>query len=230
MTDDRRQQAQHQARREAAPFVLTAAAVLIILAMLSGWRGWELIDRRLWWIWLVLALPEVVLAAALFGGLGRVSDSERRKRVVEVLIGIVVAGSVIGLGLLIVSLVHFGRTVTGGQLLLSALALLLTNVVAFALAYWELDCGGPVRRALAASREQPDIQFPQDENKELARPSWQPQLADYAYVSLTNSIAFSPTDAMPLTRPAKALMAVESVISICTVLVVAARAINILGS
>jgi hypothetical protein len=51
---------------------------------------------------------------------------------------------------------------------------------------------------------------------------------DYAYVALTNSTAFSPTDVMPLTRRAKALMAVESTLSIVTVLIVAARAVNVL--
>ena len=76
----------------------------------------------------------------------------------------------------------------------------LTNAIAFGLAFWELDCGGPVARALAAERPTPDFQFPQDENPELARDGWLPRLWDYLYVSLTNSIAFSPTDAMPLTR------------------------------
>ena len=230
MADDEREQAQHQARREAVPFVLTAAAVLIVLAAVSGWRGWELIDRDLWWVWLVLTVPEFLLAGALFSGFGRISDGERRKRMAEQLIGVVVAGSIADLALLFVSLVAFGGSVTGAQLLFSAFALLLTNVVAFALAFWELDCGGPVLRALAGKRERPDFQFPQDENAELARPSWRPQLFDYAYVSLTNSVAFSPTDVLPLTRPAKALMATESVLSFATVLVVGARAINIIGS
>ena len=52
---------------------------------------------------------------------------------------------------------------------------------------------------------------------------------DYFYVSLTNAMAFSPTDAMPLTRPAKLFMAAESTLSAITVLLVAARAVNILS-
>jgi uncharacterized membrane protein len=230
VADDEREQAQHQARREAVPFVLTAAAVLIALAVVSGWRSWKLIDHDLWWVWLVLAVPEFLLAAAVFGGFGRIGDAERRKRMAERLIGIVVIGSVVDLSLLLVTLVAYGTSVTGAQLLFSAFALLLTNVVAFGLAFWELDSGGPVLRALAGRRERPDFQFPQDENAELAAPSWRPQLFDYAYVSLTNSVAFSPTDVMPLTRPAKALMATESLLSFVTVLVVGARAINIIGS
>ncbi len=84
-------------------------------------------------------------------------------------------------------------------------------------------------RALAEGRTGPDFQFPQDENPHLARPDWAPGLVDYAYLSLTNSVAFSPTDAMPLTHVAKLLMAIEATVSGVTVLLVAARAINVLG-
>jgi uncharacterized membrane protein len=106
---------------------------------------------------------------------------------------------------------------------------LLSNSIAFGLAFWELDCGGPVARALAATHRKPDFQFPQDENPQLAQDGWAPRLWDYFYVSLTNGIAFSPTDVMPLTRPAKALMAAESTLSAATVLLIAAHAVNILA-
>ncbi len=72
------------------------------------------------------------------------------------------------------------------------------------------------------------LQFPQDENPALAEPSWYPRLADYVYISFTNAIAFSPTDAMPLTRRVKMMMLAQSAILATTVLVVAARAVNIL--
>jgi hypothetical protein len=65
------------------------------------------------------------------------------------------------------------------------------------------------------------------ENPELAAPGWRTELIDYLYVSFTNSIAFSPTDAMPLTRRAKLMMLTESSLSSVTVLLVAARAVNI---
>ena len=74
----------------------------------------------------------------------------------------------------------------------------------------------------------PDFQFPQMENPQLAEPGWYPKLEDYIYVSFTNAIAFSPTDAMPLTRRAKRLMLAESAISVMTVVLVAGRAVNIL--
>jgi hypothetical protein len=65
------------------------------------------------------------------------------------------------------------------------------------------------------------------ENPELVAPGWQPQLVDYVYVAFTNAIAFSPTDAMPLSRRAKLMMLTESTISSVTILLVAARAVNI---
>ncbi len=73
-----------------------------------------------------------------------------------------------------------------------------------------------------------DFQFPQQENPGLAAPAWHPRLFDYIYIAFTNAIAFSPTDAMPLSRRAKALMLMESASSALTVLLVAARAVNIL--
>ena len=121
-----------------------------------------------------------------------------------------------------------GDETSGGELLLKALAVWTTNVIAFGLWYWEVDRGGPVRR-LEKNPTPPDFQFPQMENPGLAEPGWQPRIVDYLYVSFTNSIAFSPTDAMPLTRRVKLLMLAESSISSVTILLVAARSINILG-
>jgi hypothetical protein len=120
-----------------------------------------------------------------------------------------------------------GEEKSGGQLLLKAGAVWTTNVIAFGLWYWSFDRGGPVRR-LQADPPPPDFQFPQMENPGLAQPGWYPHLVDYLYVSFTNSIAFSPTDAMPLTRLAKLLMLFEASVSSVTVLLVAARAVNIL--
>ena len=136
----------------------------------------------------------------------------------------------LGVVVLVASLIaHSGSRITGAQLLASGGVVWLANTIAFGLAFWELDCGGPVARALSSEPRKPDFQFPQDENPQLARDGWAPRLWDYFYLSLTNATAFSPTDAMPLTRTAKALMAAESMLSLVTVLLVAARAVNILA-
>jgi hypothetical protein len=115
-----------------------------------------------------------------------------------------------------------GHERSGAQLLLKALAVWTANVVSSGLGFWLLDRGGPVRR-LEATPPPPDFQFPQ-----TGAGGWRPHFFDYLYVAFTNSIAFSPTDAMPLTRRAKAAMLVESAVSAVTLLFVAARAVNIL--
>jgi hypothetical protein len=218
-----------EARDDAAPFTLVAAGTLVALALVSMHAHWVLLGHRLWWIWLVVAAPYALLAALLLMGLGRLVRQKRRREIVLALLGLVWAGNVAGVLLLVSSLVaHSVVHITGRELLVSAGAVLFTNAIAFGLAFWELDCGGPVARALAGARQTPDFQFPQDENPELARPGWAPRLWDYFYIALTNATAFSPTDAMPLTRPAKALMAAESTLSAITVLLIAARAVNIL--
>ena len=227
---DRLHAAVREARDDAAPFALGAAAILAALALVSWSAHWELLGHRLWWVWLVVAAPYCGLSTVLAVGLARRVRHDRRREIVISLLASVWVCNTLGVLLLVVSLVSHSRVhVTGQQLLLSGSTVWLTDAIAFGLAFWELDCGGPVARALTAVRAKPDFQFPQDENAQLAREGWAPRLWDYFYVSLTNSIAFSPTDAMPLTRPAKALMAAESTLSAVAVLLVAARAVNILA-
>jgi hypothetical protein len=219
-----------EARDDAAPFALAAAAILIALALVSRHAHWELLGHRLWWMWLVVAAPYVLLATTLLVGLSRLVQHDRRREIVIGLLGLVWFFNVVGVVMLVASLVsHSAIHITGRQLLLSGGVVWLASAIAFGLAFWELDSGGPVARALATERRTPDFQFPQDENPDLARKDWAPRLMDYFYVSLTNAMAFSPTDAMPLTRPAKTIMAAESTLSAVTVLLVAARAVNILS-
>ena len=227
---DRLDAAAREARDDAAPFALTASGILVALGLVSKHAHWNLLGHRLWWMWLVVAAPYLCLSATLLLGLGRLVHHDRRREIVAVLLALVWVFNVVGVVVLVVSLVaHSGVQVKGRQLLFSGGAVWFTDTVAFGLAFWEMDCGGPVARALATAPRKPDFQFPQDENPQLARDGWAPRLWDYFYTSLTNSIAFSPTDAMPLTRPAKTLMAAESTLSAIAVLLVAARAVNILA-
>jgi uncharacterized membrane protein len=218
-----------EARNDAAPFALVAAGLLLALALVSRHAHWEWLGHRLWWMWLAVAAPYLCLCGALLFGLSRLVRHSGRREIVIGLLALIWVANVLAVMVVVASLVfRSGSQVSGRQLLFSGGVALFTNAVAFGLAFWELDCGGPVARALATAPRKPDFQFPQDENPQLARDGWAPRLWDYFYVALTNGIAFSPTDAMPLTRPAKALMAAESMLSALTVLLVAARAVNIL--
>ena len=148
-----------------------------------------------------------------------------RRNVALILLAIISLENAFALVALLGSLIS-GQEDSGGQLLLKGMTIWGTNVIAYGLWFWGFDRGGPVRR-----RQQdpppPDFQFPQMENPQLAEPGWHSRLVDYIYVSFTNSIAFSPTDAMPLTRWAKLLMLSESAISAVSILLVTARAVNI---
>jgi hypothetical protein len=103
----------------------------------------------------------------------------------------------------------------------------LTNVIVFALWYWDLDRGGPVARA-CGERTHTDFLFAQMTAPELVSKDWEPRFVDYLYLSFTNSTAFSPTDTLPLSRWAKMTMMFQSALSLGTVALVVARAVNVL--
>jgi hypothetical protein len=128
---------------------------------------------------------------------------------------------------LLVRLVVSGGAVSGRQLVFSGIQIWLTLILVFALWFWEVDRGGPRIRGYADERH-PDFLFQQMASHELSQTDWMPQFVDYVYLSFTNATAFSPTDTMPLTPRAKALMAVEALASITTIVMVAGRAVNIL--
>jgi len=122
------------------------------------------------------------------------------------------------------------------QLLSSGAAIWMTNVIVFALWYWELDGDGPFDRdRFPSACETPSIDFlfPQmsmDPNRiKGVSQNWKPMFLDYLYLSFTNALAVSPTDVMPLTRTAKMLMLLESLISFVTVALILARSVNILS-
>jgi hypothetical protein len=116
---------------------------------------------------------------------------------------------------------------SGSALLGGGMIVWVTNVIVFGLWYWELDRGGPVMRRLHPQTH-PDFFFPSMDPDVPSLPGWVPSFPDYFYVSITNATAFSPTDTMPLTIRAKGLMAVQGVVSLVTLGLVVARAVNIL--
>ncbi|HEY6424285.1 MAG TPA: hypothetical protein VIY28_13750 [Pseudonocardiaceae bacterium] len=119
-----------------------------------------------------------------------------------------------------------GRQEDGLLLLSSGAAIWATNVILFALWYWEFDSGGPRIRA-SGGTVYPDFSFPQMQNPELSPPDWEPRFLDYLYLSFTNATAFSPTDVMPFARWAKMTMLAQAVVSLITIALVIARAIGL---
>ena len=186
--------------------------------------------RSFWPIgrWFIPIVEMALLLPLTLGAPRRHRDEPKWARIAAVaLIAVVTLSNVISLGLLVDSLLHGSKT-GGTRLFFVAINIWLTNVIVFALWYWELDRGGPGERSSPQHRE-PDFLFPQMSTPGCAPQGWWPHFVDYLYVSFTNATAFSPTDTMPLTRWAKLLMLVQSLASLLTVAMVAARAVNILS-
>ena len=226
MQSDPLREEEIESRWEAAPAILIVIGLQVLLAVVSRLEHWMLWVFP-WWVWLIPIAPEalLLLPLAFQRPRHRLEQLGHRRTVALTLLGVVSFANAVLLTAVIASLVR-GDEKSGGQLLLKAITVWSTNVITFGLWYWGFDRGGPVRRR-EPDPPPPDFQFPQMENPELAAPGWRPHLVDYVYVSFTNSIAFSPTDAMPLSRWAKLLMLSESAVSALSILLVTARAVNI---
>jgi hypothetical protein len=200
------------------PQLVVAAAILLDLALPK-----KVTIGPTW----LLPSVEGLLLIGLFATAPHptVGRSPARRNVAIGLIAFVSAVNIFSL-ILLCHYLLLGRKESGHNLILAGAVLWITNVLLFGLWYWQLDRGGPIARR--SEPEEPDFLFPQMTEPQLAA-GWMPNLIDYLYVSFTNATAFSPTDAMPLTRTAKVLMAIQALTALVTVGLVVARAVNILA-
>ena len=206
------------------PVVLAILAALLVLALLPA----RIRLLPFWFPYAIgigLLLP--VAGVWLSGAQARWLRVERTTTLVfSVLAETVTLTTVL---YLIVQMLNRPADFSGRQLLTSSIGAWITNVLAFSLVYWRIDRGGPEARANDAGTK-PDWLFPQAGVPEEAPPDWRPTYVDYLFLAFSTAMAFSPTDALPLTSRAKMLMMFESTVSLLTLVTVAARAINILGS
>ena len=117
---------------------------------------------------------------------------------------------------------------TAATLLRAASTLWFTNILVFALWYWKLDGGGPLKRERATDRSDSDFLFPQMLTAEGRDSSWSPHFIDYLFLAFNTSTAFSPTDTAVLSRWAKLVTMLQALISLMIVVLLASRAVNIL--
>jgi hypothetical protein len=210
-----------------------AIATLLAVGLYGALPNGLLVGPR----YIIPAIELVMLAIVVVENPTRMTKQTRRSRIGALsLTYLIMFSNLVALVLLLHRLVSQG-TDSAGELLLAALQVWLTNVIVFSLAFWELDRGGPVVRHHNARVALPiaDFRFPQDEDRdtviEVAKGAsvnsgWLPHFIDYAYVSLTNSSAFSPTDTMPLSSRAKILMGTESAMALITSVVVIAKGVG----
>jgi uncharacterized membrane protein len=177
--------------------------------------------------WLVPSLEGVLLIGLIVVTPNDIEDEHpRRRRTALALTAFVSAANIFSLGALTHFLLHH-NVQDGRGLVVAGVLIWLTNLLIFALWYWEMDRGGPGLRS-AARDGAPDFLFPQMSDDRIEPRDWRPKYIDYFYVSLTNNTAFSPTDTMPLTPMAKSVMGVQSVVSLLTIGLIVSRAVNIL--
>jgi len=185
-------------------------------------------DVRLGPAWALPLIEGVLLVAVIAADPGSITRRSRELRALSIaLVSVLVLGALWSTVLLIDGLVHGSpQTNSASDLLEAGSIVWLSNTIAFALLYWELDGGGAAARAHEVLRH-PDLAFPQHLNPKIGPPGWRPRFVDYVYLSFTNSMAFSPTDVMPLVPWAKLAMAVQAVISLGILGLVIARAVNV---
>ncbi len=178
-------------------------------------------DLVVWPKYATAGLEVVLLFALWIIRPGERSVRFHLRRIIAVLLIALVSIANIAALVFVINALFNGAVINGHELIISALAIYLTNIIIFGLWYWELD------NVQASER---DFLFPQmaTSEKVTGQTNWQPTFFDYLYISVTNASAFSPTDTLPLTKRIKLLMTLQSLTSLATVALVAARAVNIL--
>lgn len=204
--------------------VLLAILVAIILQLITRKTGSELLPGSQF----VIILTELGLAALIgFTVNKQKAHSWGLHHAIAVsLLGLITAANISGLIFVLHLLLGNSALLHGEQLLISAVAIFSTNIIVFALWYWEIDSPGLTRTLW--SKYDKDFQFTQQGLKSEF-PNWQPQFVDYLYLSITNAVNFAPADVHPLTHQAKLLMASQSLVSVFTLALVIARSVSILG-
>lgn len=206
---------------------LTQAQIALFVAIILQIAVWQLNHRVFSDFQYIVIVAQLVLALIL--GFTTSVKSLRGRAVqhntATILIGLVTLANFASLAVVIYALLQ-GQIANGLTLLGSAIAIFFTNVIVYALWYWEIDSPGLTNRRWTTSDK--DFQFVQQDMPEEF-PSWRPRFVDYLYISVINSLNGATPSAHPLTGNAKMLMATQAVISVLTLALVVARSVGILG-
>lgn len=207
------------------PVAVTIISVVILLHFLP-----ERVRMAPLWTPYAVGLLMLIPMAGVVLARGATRWQRIERWMIMVLVALSILGSLAILARMVETLALHAAEFDGLVLFASSIAIWATNILYFSLLYWQLDRGGPEARQADSAARQPDWRFPQDGNPPDVRPGWCPVFLDYLFLAFSTATAFSPTDASPLTVRAKLLMMLQSTISLLTLVVVASRAINILGN
>jgi hypothetical protein len=202
--------------------VLIAVAIITLIAFLP--RRYHLLPNWLAYVTIgCLIVPMVIVSISGRSILSR--GAERTSEFITVC-SLLLFNSA-GLAIAAYNLVENPGTMEPVPLFYTSVGIWVGNILIFTLLYWLIDGGGPDAR-LAHAAPYPDFDFPAMDEDAHVPPGWQPGIFDYLFLAFTTSTAFSPTEAMPLTARAKLLVMLQSMLSLTTIAIVAARTINIL--
>ena len=228
--------AEPEPRWPAVLALLAASGVYAVLpTALDPFRRWESVHQ---WVrrlpfhrYFLLELVLVLLIPTFFTRLRGRHTLNRAFGLITA--GIVTATIIVSIVLLITVLLTDAHA-SAKELLRSAAVLWLANVLVFALWYWHLDAGGPHQRDLIPGHCYGAFLFPQmtmtpEERKIAGQAGWSPGFVDYLFLAFNTSTALSPADTAALSRWAKCLMMLQSLLSLTLVALIAARAVNILS-
>jgi hypothetical protein len=179
--------------------------------------------------WLILAIVLLLTVPIVISH--RVGHHVLNQVLGYVLNGVVTVALIMSLARLLSAVAD--HTIGPQELLRSAAALWFSNILVFASWYWRLDGGGPHERALTPGHTDGAFLFPQMTMDPAAKRAagehdWEPNFVDYLFLAFNTSTAFSPTDVPVLSRWAKILMMLQSLISLLVIALLAGRAVNIL--
>lgn len=184
-------------------------------------------------LWLMPLLCASMLVPLLIVSPVRIEETRFQRWLSIALIATLNVFNVATLVQLLTAIFGAKRSFVSTELLVAAVQIWLTNVIVYGLWFWEVDGGGPARRAHAPAglTRRSDFVFPQMSLlPEVQRVlDFRPRVVDYMYVAFTNATAFSPADTFPLTRRAKGLMMLEAITSLTTLAIIAARAVGLLS-
>jgi len=205
------------------PMALAVVATGVLRATLPP----ELRNGDARWVFLVLLL--VLLGALIIGDPGRIDrDRPWLHNLTSVLIGFITLANADAAVRLVVGIINTSSFTQNARVLLaSGGAIWLSNIIAFALWYWNLDRGGPAARA-AGSGSSPALIFPEMVHPQHVGRDWSPTFVDYFHFAFATATAFSPTDVSAVKPWTKLMMMAEEAVSLVVAILVVARAVNIL--
>jgi uncharacterized membrane protein len=175
--------------------------------------------------WIPLAIEIIVILPGRIAHLMKHPFSQHTNRISSfIILGITTVALIIGVILLVVSLPKRQEGIQAISLLRTGVLLYISDILVFALWYWEIDGGGPHKR-FQAGHKAVDLLFPQQADGNSK--NWAPHFFDYLFLAFTGATALSPTDTFPLTRRAKILMMIQATIAITILSMIIGRAINI---